>query len=122
MKLLVVDDQESIGMIVSEVARHGGWESSFISDAAEVSATVTAYKPDVMLIDRFMPGANGLEVVEQLRKEGHEFPILLFSGDTADLDTALVERLQIAAVLTKPISLKELRSWLNQFNRPQEAV
>ena len=108
-------------MIVSEVARHGGWESSFISSATKAIETVNSYKPDVLLIDRFMPEITGPEVVAQLREQGHTFPVILFSGDTADIDPAEIERLGITAVLTKPISLKELRAWLNKFGKPQES-
>ena len=107
-------------MIVSEVARHGGWESSFISSALQAVETVESYKPDVLLIDRFMPDITGLEIVAKLREAGHQFPVILFSGDTADLDEAEVARLGITAVLTKPISLKELRGWLNKFGKPNE--
>ncbi len=121
MGLLVVDDQESIGMIVSQVAQHGGWESSFISDASKAVETVNEYQPHVLLIDRFMPGFSGLEIVGQLRQQGHAFPVILFSGDTADLDPAELTRLQIATVLTKPISLKELRAWLGKFEQSADA-
>lgn len=107
-------------MIVSQVAQHGGWESSFISNAREAIATVASYQPDVLLIDRFMPEVSGLEIVSQLRQSGHTFPVILFSGDTADIDPAEIERLGITTVLTKPISLKELRAWLNKFGKPSE--
>jgi DNA-binding response OmpR family regulator len=120
MRLLVVDDQESIGMIVSQVAQHGGWESSFISDAKLAVETVASYEPHVLLIDRFMPGVSGPEIVAELRQKGYTFPVILFSGDTADIDPAEIEKLGITAVLTKPISLKELRAWLNKFAKPAE--
>jgi CheY-like chemotaxis protein len=114
MKLLIVYDQESIGLIVSEVARHGGWETQYSSNALEAVAIVGQYQPDVLLIDQFMPEKNGIEVVAELREKGFHLPVIIFSGNITAIDPAEAERLKIAKILSKPISIKELRSSLQQ--------
>lgn len=115
MKILVVDDQESIGVMIAEIAREGNWESAYSSNALEVVQLVGEYRPDVLMIDQFMPGEKGLEIVAELRAMGNDLPVILFTGYPDDIDPAEMERLHIAKFLAKPISIRELRDVLKEI-------
>lgn len=109
MKLLVVDDQEAVAMIVCEIAAQGGWEAIHTDKGTDVPKLVEDEKVDVLLIDYLMPDKSGLDVIAELRKEGHDVPAILFSGDAWQIDTELAEHLGVVQILQKPLSISELR-------------
>lgn len=115
MRILVVDDQEGVGIMLSEITRYGNWESAYSSDALQVLNAVDEYEPDVLIIDQFMPGKNGLEIVAELRAGGNHLPVILFSGHPDGIDFAEVARLGIEKFLPKPIGIRELRGILKEI-------
>ena len=117
MKLLVVDDQEAVGRIIAQVVAQGGWQSIYLPTTSGIGNLIREEKVDVLLIDYFMPDRHGLEVVEELRQEGLTLPIILFSGDTGAIDRARAERLGIMSIVSKPLSIPQLRSTLNQAKK-----
>lgn len=109
MKLLVVDDQEAVAMIVCEIAAQGGWEAIHTDKADEVFRIIKSEPIDVLLIDYLMPEKNGLDVVNELRQQGETLPVILFSGDAWQIDTEQAEALGVVHILQKPLSISELR-------------
>ncbi|MDE1171216.1 MAG: response regulator [Verrucomicrobium sp.] len=125
MKLLIVDDQEAVGTIIAQVVAQGGWESIYRSDAAGISDLIRQEKVDVLLIDYFMEGRTGLDIIESLRQDGFGLPIILFSGDTAAIDANRAARLNVLSILSKPLSIPQLRTTINQAKKsipPQDGL
>ncbi len=117
MKLLVVDDQEAVGTIIAQVVAQGGWQSVYRPSAEGIATLIREEKVDVLLIDYFMPERHGLDVVDSLRQEGLNLPVILFSGDITAIDQDRAKRLSIMSVLGKPLSIPQLRSTLNQAKK-----
>ncbi|MFZ5806067.1 MAG: response regulator [Verrucomicrobiota bacterium] len=109
MKLLVVDDQEAVAMIVCEIAAQGGWEAIHTNKANDVPNLIKSEEIDILLIDYLMPEKNGLDVVSELRQAGETLPVILFSGETWQIDTEQAEALGVVQILQKPLSISELR-------------
>lgn len=109
MKLLVVDDQEAVAMIVCEIAAQGGWEAMHTNKANDVLNIIRTEEIDILLIDYLMPEKNGLDVVSELRQEGETLPVILFSGEAWQIDTEQAEALGVVHILQKPLSISELR-------------
>jgi two-component system, OmpR family, response regulator len=114
MRLLVVDDQESVGVIVSEVARHCGWESYHITTPLNTFASLEKLSPDLLFVDQYMPEMTGLEIIARLRSEENEIPVILCSGNIHSLDAQEIARLNIFKVIGKPFLIRELRDTLAQ--------
>lgn len=71
-------------------------------------------QPDVVITDIYMPGMNGLEMIEQLRKEEYGGKIIILSG-YADFEYARQAlRLNVSDYLSKPISLPTLKTILEK--------
>ncbi len=116
LKVLVIDDEESLRDIISSgleavhdcsvaVARDG---ESGLQQIAE-------FQPDVLLLDLLMPGIDGFQVLEALRSDD-QLPrprrVIAMSALT-DRDTmARLRELGADAILPKPFSLSELRTLL----------
>jgi DNA-binding response OmpR family regulator len=113
MKLLVIDDEEAVAQIVSEIAAQGGWESTHRSRVQDIIGLVKEELPDVAMIDYRMPGRNGLELIQTLRDAGSQLPVVLFTGFASEVNEDLCRKLGVFAILEKPLSIPELRKTLN---------
>ena len=80
MKALIVEDTAEIARLVSQTLRDGGWSSDCVETGA--LAKLRGMDPDLSLIvmDRMLPDADGLDIVESLRSEGCETPILVLTA------------------------------------------
>lgn len=121
MKLLVVDDQPTVGELISQVVRNADWESISTCHALDTVALVEEHHPDALMIDQFMPEESGLEIVAELRARGNQLPVILFSGNPEMIDPAEVARLHIGALLTKPVSVKQLQGMLKTLDAEEKA-
>lgn len=117
MKLLVVDDQSSVGEIITRIAQQSGWDAIHTVSADRIDEIIRAEQVDVLLIDFIIDGTpqsqrNGLTVVKALRERGHKLPIILFTGWHDLVDRKAARALGVLTVLEKPLSIQELRQSL----------
>lgn len=117
MKLMVIDDQEPISLIVAEVAAQCGWSTINSTDATDVLEVIREEKIEVLLLDYVMPGKNGLEVVTELRSNGIQIPVILFSAFSNQIDREKAKQLNIMSILAKPIRIGDLRKALAEAAR-----
>jgi CheY-like chemotaxis protein len=80
MRLLVVDDDLSVGKLLRAIFEREGWEVDYASSGDECITMVGANPPDVIVLDHMMPGLTGIETARQLRSDGFDKPIVLFSA------------------------------------------
>ena len=92
VRLLVVDDDASVGKLLRAIFDRDGWEVANATSGEECLAMVRDTPPDVIVLDNMMPGLTGLETARQLRKDGYDKPIVLFSAYVGpDLQSAVRE-------------------------------
>jgi signal transduction histidine kinase len=106
--ILVVDDDGDVRTLVGEFLSEIGYRT-YIADGGEAALRILEeVKPDLLLADFAMPGANGAEVARAVRQRLPNVPILFFSGyaDTAALEAAVGK----APLLRKPFRPSELAS------------
>lgn len=126
MKILVVDDEESIRKLVGRIVVDDGYEACYASDGIEALRVYTREQPDLIVLDVMMPGLNGFEVCERLRDLGATSPIIFLSakGDIIDQGTGFGAGGD--DYIAKPFSPKELslriRARLQQHARAGRAV
>ena len=105
--LLIEDDRETAEEITAELTDRGyevEWSSSGI-DGLEKARTL---RPDAMIVDRMLPGMDGLAVVESLRKDQVRTPVLVLSALGAVNDRVRGLRMGGDDYLTKPFAVVEL--------------
>ena len=79
-RILVVDDEFDVRLLLSTLLTHEGWTISDAEDGESAIAAIAQAAPDLIVLDNMMPGITGIEVARQLRTDGHQVPIIIFSG------------------------------------------
>jgi two-component system OmpR family response regulator len=114
--LLIEDDRETAGHIVHALENHGHSVEQ-AHDGMEGLARARAGEHNALIVDRMLPGLDGLSLVKQLRAEGRQTPVL-FLTTMSGLDDR-VAGLEGGAddYLVKPFAFSELLARVNAITR-----
>lgn len=107
--ILVVDDEDDIRATISDILEDEGYDVSVAADAATARAEVSRERPDLILLDVWMPGVDGITLLREWSREGTaRCPVVILSGH-GTVETA-VEATRLGAVdfVEKPLSLAKL--------------
>jgi len=119
--LLIEDDDETAEEIAAELADRG-FEVEWSSNGIDGLEKARALHPDAMIVDRMLPGIEGLAVVETLRKEQVRTPVLVLSALGAVDDRVRGLRMGGDDYLTKPFAIIELVARIEALlRRPVES-
>src|SRR3979490_730593 len=102
--LLIEDDSETAEEITAELADRG-FEVEWAADGIEGLDKARSSRPDAMIVDRLLPGMDGLAVIEALRKDQVRTPVLVLSALGAVADRVRGLRMGGADYLTQPFAL-----------------
>ncbi|MBL8479513.1 MAG: response regulator, partial [Sterolibacteriaceae bacterium] len=105
-KILVVDDEVGIRELLSEILRDEGHDVQLAENAAEARTAREAGRPDMVLLDIWMPDTDGITLLKEWGGNGQlNMPVVMMSGH-ATIETA-VEATRIGALdfLEKPIGM-----------------
>ncbi|MEH2536839.1 MULTISPECIES: response regulator transcription factor [unclassified Bradyrhizobium] len=118
--LLIEDDGETAGEITAELADRG-FEVEWSPDGLDGLAKARDLRPDAMIVDRLLPGMDGLTVIESLRKDQVRTPVLVLSALGAVDDRVRGLRMGGDDYLTKPFAIVELVARIEALlRRPPE--
>ncbi len=106
--VLVAEDQTDIRDLIVLNLRSAGYDVTAVADGVAALASQTTQPCDVVILDRMMPGMDGLDVCKALRAQGSATPILMLTAKSTELDRVLGLELGADDYLTKPFSLAEL--------------
>jgi DNA-binding NtrC family response regulator len=113
--ILVVDDELGIRDLLSEILNDEGHQIELAENAAQARAARQRSKPDLVLLDIWMPDTDGVTLLKEWSATGLlTMPVIMMSGH-ATIDTA-VEATKIGAMafLEKPITLQKLLKAVEQ--------
>jgi two-component system alkaline phosphatase synthesis response regulator PhoP len=106
-KILVIDDEPSILNIVTAYLRAEGYEYNTAEDGPAGLKAFRAFKPDLVLLDIMLPGMDGIEVLNQIRRESDVYVIML-TAKSEEVDKVVGLSVGADDYLTKPFSPREL--------------
>jgi DNA-binding NtrC family response regulator len=113
--ILVVDDELGIRDLLSEILNDEGHSVEVAENAAQARAARLRDRPDLVLLDIWMPDTDGVTLLKEWSSTGAlTMPVIMMSGH-ATIDTA-VEATKIGAMafLEKPITLQKLLKAVEQ--------
>lgn len=109
-QILIVEDEPVFRSLLDSYLSSLGAITSLALDGIDALEKMTGFAPDLLICDLAMPRMNGLKLVEHIRNEGNQIPILIISATENMSDIAKALRLGVQDVLLKPIKdLNRLR-------------
>ena len=122
--ILVVDDEPVNLTLLSKRLAHRGYEVSTAESADAALAIITANRPDLVLLDIFMPKVSGVDLLRTLRQteSTSSLPVILVSalGDTAHIVRGLAEGAN--DYVTKPVNQPILVARIEALLRSSQMV
>jgi len=113
--ILVVDDELGIRDLLSEILNDEGHTVELAENAAQARAVRAVLRPDLVLLDIWMPDTDGVSLLKEWASNGLlSMPVIMMSGH-ATIDTAVeATRIGATAFLEKPITLAKLLKAVEQ--------
>ena len=119
MRLLVVEDEQSLREDIKKKLQHSGYEVDACGDGETASEYLSVEYYDLILLDLNLPKIDGMTLLRSFRKENQETPVLILSARSEIADK--VEGLDAGAndYLSKPFHLDELEARIRSLTRRQ---
>jgi DNA-binding response OmpR family regulator len=117
--VLVVDDEPTIGEVVSAYLRRAGYETRVAVDGFAALDAVSERAPDLIVLDLMLPGLDGLEVMRRVRDKS---AVILLTAKGAEADRVIGLRLGADDYVVKPFSPAELVARVDAVLRRVEHV
>ena len=122
MKLLLIEDDASMQTALQRALSRRGIEVLACTDGLLAVAHWVAAKPDVVVLDLSLPGLDGLQVLEQARKQGLLSPVLILTARGTVGDRIMGLNLGADDYLPKPFDLDELEARLRALSRRRSST
>lgn len=121
MRILVIEDDQDVADYLNKGLRESDFVVDHATDGKEGMTMAATGDYDVMIVDRMLPGMDGLNIIKTIRATGNQTPVLILSA-LGDVD-ARVEGLRGGGddYLTKPFSFTELMARLDVLARRTRA-
>ena len=122
MKILLVEDEPEMAEVLAEALRHHNFLTDHSATLAEASEAIAQYHYDLVILDRHLPGGDGLELIGRMRAVGKMYPVLVLSarGDITDKILGLDEGAD--DYLAKPFDFSELLARIRALIRRPSAL
>lgn len=111
-RIMIVDDDPQLSEYHSVILQEAGMITLSVNDPLQVMSPLIEFKPDLILMDMYMPGCNGMELAKAIRQIGAHFsiPIVYLSSETDTEKQFQAMQTGGDAFLMKPIDPQRLVS------------
>ncbi len=107
-RILIVDDEESIRKSLGDVLRDEGYEVAVVATGEAALAALETEDPDLVLLDVWMPGLDGIATLEAARARYPDLPVVIMSGHGTVETAVKATRLGAYDFFEKPLNLDKL--------------
>lgn len=118
-KILVVDDEKMNQLVIQNMIKLWGAESEIAEDGNDALQKIYKDNYDIILMDLMMPGLNGYQTAEKIRKSGDEtinnIPILALTGSSANASFEKIIESGISDFAAKPFKIEELHAKISNL-------
>ncbi len=121
MRILLVEDDESIGNAIKQALNDASYAVDWVQDGIIALSSLTTEDYSLVLLDLGLPGKNGLDVLHELRKTKN-IPVIIITARDAVEDR--IQGLDLGAddYLVKPFSIDELHARIRAVVRRNHGV
>ncbi|MDO9578792.1 MAG: sigma-54 dependent transcriptional regulator [Candidatus Cloacimonadales bacterium] len=109
MRILIIDDEMNICLSLKNILEDDEYECEYALESKKGLAKVDAFSPDIILLDVRLDGANGLDVLAQIKESNPEKIVIMISGHSGIKEAVQAMRLGAYDFLEKPLSLTKVK-------------
>jgi two-component system copper resistance phosphate regulon response regulator CusR len=122
MRILVIEDDPTVGQYVKRGLEEHQWAVDLTADGEEGERRASSEAYDLVVLDMRLPGKSGLDVLRSLRAKGFERPVLVLTAQ--DAVDAKVSTLRAGAddYVTKPFAFEELLARVEALARRPRSI
>ena len=102
-KILIIDDEKDNTEIIKDILEDVSYTTMLARGAAEAKAILAANDFDLILMDVWMPGQDGISLLSEWHSEGFNTPIVMMSGHAEPSDIVRAMKLGAVDFLKKPL-------------------
>ena len=122
-KILIIDDEKDNTEIIKDILEDVSYSTMLAKSASEAKAVLAANDFDLILMDVWMPGQDGISLLSEWHSEGFNTPVVMMSGHAEPSDIVRAMKLGAVDFLKKPLHdfLPILRNIMTR-EEPEQAV
>jgi DNA-binding response OmpR family regulator len=121
-RVLIVDDEVRLAEALRQGLSRRGFDATAVHDGTQGYQKARTGGYDLILLDLMLPGMSGYKVVEALRKDGIQTPVLMLTAKDGEYDQADAFELGVDDYVTKPFSTVVLLARMNALLRRRPDV
>jgi DNA-binding response OmpR family regulator len=108
MLIAIIEDEEDLLELLEFNLQKEGYDVVGFLNTKKVKDFLNEENPDLLIVDRNLPGIEGVKYVKELREEGYEIPVIFLTAKNSDEN--ILEGFEVGAddYITKPFNMKEL--------------
>lgn len=114
-KILIVDDQFGIRILLNEILQKEGYKIFQAANGHQALNITKKHNPDLVLLDMKIPGMDGLEILEEMKKIREDIRVIIMTayGELKMIEAS--KRMGALAHFTKPFDIEEIRSAVKKY-------
>ena len=122
-KILIIDDEKDNTEIIKDILEDVSYSTMLAKSASEAKAVLSANDFDLILMDVWMPGQDGISLLSEWYSEGFNTPVVMMSGHAEPSDIVRAMKLGAVDFLKKPLHdfLPILRNIMTR-EEPEQAI
>ncbi len=109
-RILIVDDEPTTGIAVQETLKHIGHEVLYARNVIEALQALARTPTDLVISDFSMPGLSGLDLLELLRQDGYDIPMIILTGYGTIEHAVSAMKNGVVDYITKPVQLPQIQA------------
>lgn len=114
-KILVVDDEDILRMLITDTLEVDGYEIEEAEDGEEGYEKISGNDYDLIILDYMMPILTGMGVLQKIKPLGLNIPIIMLTAKAQQADRDLAHENGAGYFMAKPFSPAELLALVNQI-------
>ncbi len=114
-KILIVDDQFGIRILLNEVLQKEGYQTFQAANGVQALEIADKHSPDLVLLDMKIPGMDGIEILKRMKKKNQDIRVIIMTA-YGELD--MIQEAKDLGALThfaKPFDIDDIRQAVRQY-------
>lgn len=100
-KIMIIEDEAALAQELALLLTRAGYQAYIVQDFAHPLLEIESQLPDLLLLDIQLPGVNGHQLLQEIRKK-YQFPIIMVTSRANEMDEVLAMSYGADNYITKP--------------------